>query len=130
MAERNETECRGKLDEWDVLEFTAYPRTGIGTSKLFADKYKNELRFVRELGLYFYYNGVVWVKDLNYVYARRLAKKFTQTAINTANKIEDDDTRNAAVKYYSKYTDYNQREKLIKDAQSVYVIDQSSGRLI
>ena len=57
MAERNETECRGKLDEWDVLEFTAYPRTGIGTSKLFADKYKNELRFVRELGLYFYYNG-------------------------------------------------------------------------
>lgn len=113
------------MDEWDVLTFCAYPRTGIGTSKLFADTYKNQLKFIRDLGLYFYYNGKVWVKDLNFVYARRLAKKFTQSAINMANKIEDDDTRNAAVKYYSKYTEYNQREKLIKDAQTVYVIEFS-----
>lgn len=122
MAEQRENSC---LDEWDVLKFLEYPRTGIGTSKLFADIYRNELKFVRELGMYFYYNGVVWVKDLNFVYARRLAKKFTQTAISTANKIEDDEIRNAAVKYYSKYTDFNQREKLIKDAQSVYVIEYS-----
>ena len=125
MQEITEQGRKSGLDEWNVLKFLEYPRTGIGTSKLFADVYKDELKFVRELGVYFYYNGVVWVKDLNFVYARRLAKKFTQTAISVANRIEDDDTRNAAVKYYSKYTDYNQREKLIKDAQSVYVIDYS-----
>lgn len=123
MAETAERGNGAQLDEWDVLIFCSYPRTGIGTSKLFADTYKNELKFVRELGLYFYYNGVVWVKDVNFVYARRLAKRFAQSTINTANQIEDDDTRNAAIKYYSKYGDYNQREKLIKDAQTVYVID-------
>ena len=113
------------MDEWDVLTFCMYPRTGIGTSKLFADTYKDVLKFVRELGLYFYYNGKVWVKDLNFVYASRLAKKFAQSTINAANKIEDEDTRNAAIKYYAKYGDYAQREKLIRDARTVYIIDYS-----
>ncbi len=113
------------MDEWDVLTFCSYPRTGIGTSKLFADTYKEQLRFVRELGLYFYYNGKVWLKDLNFVYASRLAKKFAQSTINTANMIEDEDTRNAAIKYYSRYGDFAHREKLIKDARTVHIIDYS-----
>ena len=38
-----ERENEIKLDEWDVLTFCSYPRTGIGTSKLFADTYKDKL---------------------------------------------------------------------------------------
>lgn len=114
------------MDEWDVLtDFTSYPMTDIGSSKLFADIYKDRLKFVRELGLYFFYNGKTWEKDLNSVYAKRLAKKFAIKAVEHANKIENEQAREAAIKYYAKFNGFNQREKLIKDAQSVYVIDYS-----
>lgn len=97
-------EVKNNDNEWGLDTFNSYPRTGIGSAKLFADKYRNKLKFVRELGLYFYYNGKVWVKDLNFVYASRLAKEFAQLTINAANQIEDDDNRNAAIKYYSRQT--------------------------
>lgn len=116
-------EVKNNDNEWGLDAFNSYPRTGIGSAKLFADKYRNKLKFVRELGLYFYYNGKVWVKDLNFVYASRLAKEFAQLTIYAANQIEDDDNRNAAIKYYSKYGEYTQREKLIKDARTVHIID-------
>ena len=48
---RQEVDGRSILDD-----FTNYPLTDIGSSKLYADMFKNELRFVREMGLYFYYN--------------------------------------------------------------------------
>lgn len=116
-------EKEAKLDEWDVLDFLQYPRNGIGTKKLFADTYKNCLRFVREVGMYFYFNGVVWEKDLCNIYAQRLATRFAQSVIETANKIQDDEVRNAVLKYYARYTEPAYREKLIRDAQSVYVIE-------
>ncbi len=123
MGESKEQTDGQKLDEWDVLNILDYPETDIGTSKLFADVYKRKLKFVRELGLYFFYNGTVWVKDVNFVYARRLAKKFAIDAVKYANQISEEKIRETAVKYYAKFNGYNQREKLIKDAQSVYVID-------
>ena len=76
----------------DVLDdFVSYPLTDIGSSKLYADMFKNELRFVRELGMYFYYNGKVWVKDINSIFAKRLAKKFAITLIQKASELPDDE---------------------------------------
>lgn len=110
----------------DVLDdFVSYPLTDIGSSKLYADMFKNELRFVRELGMYFYYNGKVWVKDINSIFAKRLAKKFAITLIQKASELPDDETRKAYIKYYNKFNNYNVREKLVKDAQSVYFIEFS-----
>lgn len=105
--------------------FTNYPLTDIGSSKLYADMFKNELRFVREMGLYFYYNGKVWVKDVGSIFAKRLAKKFAVEAVDKANGITDDKTREVYVKYYNKFNNFNAREKLVKDAQTVYLIDYS-----
>lgn len=67
--------------------------TDIGSSKLYADMFKNKLRFVRELGVFYYYNGKIWIKDVNGVYAKRLAKQFTIELIGKANKITDDEMR-------------------------------------
>ena len=97
--------------------------TDIGSSKLFADAYKDQLKFVREMGLYFYYNGKIWVKDVNFIYAKRLAKKFAIKAVELSNAIDNEKLRETAVKYYAKFNGFNQREKLIRDAQSVYIID-------
>ena len=105
--------------------FTNYPLTDIGSSKLYADMFKNELRFVREMGLYFYYNGSIWIKDINGVYARRLAKEFAILVVKCASELKDDETRKAYVKYYNKFNSYNTREKLVKDAQTVYLADYS-----
>lgn len=42
------------MDGRSILDdFTNYPLTDIGSSKLYADMFKSELRFVREMGLYF-----------------------------------------------------------------------------
>ena len=114
------------MDGRSILDnFTNYPLTDIGSSKLYADMFKNELRFVREMGLYFYYNGKVWVKDVGSIFAKRLAKKFAVKTVDKANGIADDKTREVYVKYYNKFNNYNAREKLVKDAQTVYLIDYS-----
>ena len=114
------------MDEGNVLEnFLEYPLTDIGSSKLYADMFRNKLRFVRELGVFYYYNGKVWIKDVNGVYAKRLAKQFAIELIGKANKIADDEMRGKYVKYYNKFNGYNSREKLVKDAQSVYFIEFS-----
>lgn len=114
------------MDGGAILDnFTNYPLTDIGSSKLYADMFRNELRFVREMGLYFYYNGKVWVKDVGSIFAKRLAKKFAVKTVDRANSIMDDKTREVYVKYYNKFNNYNTREKLVKDAQTVYLIDYS-----
>lgn len=105
--------------------FTSYPLTDIGSSKLYADMFKDELRFVREMGLYYYYNGKVWIKDVGSIFAKRLAKRFAIEMVNKANGIVDDKTREVYVKHYNKYNDFNAREKLVKDAQTVYLMDYS-----
>ena len=114
------------MDGRSILDdFTNYPLTDIGSSKLYADMFKNELRFVREMGLYFYYNGKVWVKDVGSIFAKRLAKKFAVKTVDKANGITDDKTRDIFVKYYCKFNSFNAREKLIKDAQSVHLMEYS-----
>ena len=122
---RNEAEQQ-KVDGRSILgDFTHYPLTDIGSSKLYADMFKDELRFVREMGLYFYYNGKVWVKDVGSIFAKRLAKKFALMTVDKANAIEDDKTRDLFVKYYCKFNSFNAREKLVKDAQSVHLMEYS-----
>ena len=82
------------MDGRPVLDdFTSYPLTDIGSSKLYADMFKNELRFVREIGLYFYYNGKVWIKDVGSIFAKRLAKKFAILMVENSNDIQDDKSR-------------------------------------
>lgn len=122
----DQAESKQKMDGRNVLDdFVSYPLTDIGSSKLYADMFKNELRFVREMGMYFYYDGKVWKKDINGIFARRLAKKFAITLIQKASELPDDETRKAYIKYYNKFNNYNVREKLVKDAQSVYFIEFS-----
>lgn len=106
-------------------DFPSYPLTDIGSSKLYADMFKRELRFVRGIGKYFFYNGKVWVKDDGGIYARRLAKKFAIETVKKASEIPDDKTRETYVRYYNKFNGYNVREKLVKDAQTVYLMEYS-----
>lgn len=114
------------MDGRTILDdFTNYPLTDIGSSKLYADMFRKELRFVREMGMYFFYNGKVWVKDVGGVYARRLAKKFAISMVKKANEISDDKTREVYVNYYNKFNGYNAREKLVKDAQTVHLMEYS-----
>ncbi len=114
------------MDARPILgDFSSYPLTDIGSSKMYADMFRNELRFVREMGTYFHYNGKIWVKDVGSIFARRLAKKFAIETVDKANRITNDKTREIFVKYYNKFNNFNAREKLVKDAQTVYLVDYS-----
>lgn len=106
-------------------DFLNYPLTDIGSSKLYADMFKNELCYVRERSVYFYYNGKVWIKDTGGIFARRMAKKFAIETVKKALQLPDEETRKAYIKYYNRFNSYNAREKLVKDAQTVYLVDYS-----
>lgn len=64
-------------------------------------------------------------KDIGGVYARRLAKKFAIVTVQKAAEIIDDKTSKIYVDYYNKFNGYNVREKLVKDAQTVYLMEYS-----
>ena len=104
-------------------DFANYPLTDIGSSKLYADMFKDELRFVRERGAYFHFNGKVWIEDTGSIFAKRLAKKFAILTVKQANDIEDDGVRKMFLEHYAKFNGFNAREKLVKDAQTVHIMD-------
>lgn len=120
----DQTEKQREVDGRAILDdFINYPLTDIGSSKLYADMYKHELCFVREMGVYFFYNGKAWIKDVNSVYAKRLAKRFAISTIQKASKLPDDETRKVYVKYYNRFNSFGIREKLVRDAQTVYLAE-------
>lgn len=57
------------------------------------------------------------------MFAKRKAKEFAIKTVELANRITDERIREATIKYYNKYNGYNQREKLVKDAQTNNIVD-------
>lgn len=92
--------------------------TEIRAAAIFGKMYKLELRYNRTSGTYYYYNGRYWEKDLGDIHARKAAKEFARLILVYCAKIENDDLRAAALKFYSKYNSKRSRDNLLIDAQT------------
>lgn len=99
-----------------------YPRNDNGTSRLFAEYIKDELRFVPERKCWYYYNGICWSADKSDMVIRERCKQFCAALLKeVADKVETKEQ----LRYYSQIQNKKPRDNIIKDAQSVYPISLS-----
>lgn len=100
----------------------AYPWTELGAGQLFADFYKDVLRYVPERKSWFYYNGVVWEQDLGNTKTMEMCKDLARHLGIYCLSIEDDKRREEYAKFCYRWQTRKMRETVIRDAQSVHTI--------
>ena len=100
----------------------AYPWTELGAGQLFADFYKDVLRYVPERKSWFYYNGVVWEQDLGNTKTMEMCKDLARHLGIYCLSVEDDKRREEYAKFCYRWQTRKMRETVIRDAQSVHTI--------
>lgn len=100
----------------------AYPWTELGAGQLFADFYKDVLRYVPERKSWFHYNGIVWEQDVGNTKTRELCKQLARHLCIYCLSIEDDKRREEYAKFCYRWQTRKMRETVISDAMSVHTI--------
>lgn len=103
-------------------DHSRYSLDPIGVSNLFADTFKDWLRYVIERRCYYAYDGIVWRADNEA--AERLCKEFSKAVIKyvDANSSILEEEKRKAIK---KLVNTKARENILKDARSMYPLHVS-----
>lgn len=97
-----------------------YGWNDMGNGYLFADWYKEKVRFVPEAKTWFIYNGKVWERDVGGLRAMHLCKELADALHIYALSIEDEKQRISYSEATSKWQRRAYRETVLKDAADVY----------
>lgn len=87
-----------------------------GTSELFADVFRCEIRYNTTAKEWYYYDGKVWKTDNGAMEIHIKAKQFFDALMIYAVSIEDEPAQKLFREYYGKFGSKNKRDILIKDA--------------
>lgn len=99
-----------------------YGLNQIGLGNLFADCFKNLCRFCPETKNWFIYNGRVWREDVGGMVSSQYAKSLLYYLFDCRKFIENDEQRDAWLKYVAKNLERKYRDIMLKDAASVHYI--------
>ena len=114
-----------KLIELGVLDHSKYPWSDIGAGKIFADFYKDSLRYVPERKSWFYYKDGIWQADTGNLYAMKCCMELADLMYSIALELKDEDKRKRYIKYVTKWQSHSNRVNILKDAQVYYPISYS-----
>lgn len=115
-----------RLKALDPMDTAKYPWTDIGAGRIFADYYKDILRFVPERKAWFYYEGGIWQKDTGSLRAMKYCMELADLMYTFALEVRDEDKRKAYMKYVSRWQSHTNRVNILKNAQVHHSIAQSS----
>lgn len=102
-----------RLFELDPMRYHYSDR---GTSDLFSDMFRHELRFCTTAKEWYYYDDKVWKIDSGGMVAHKRAKELFDALMYYSVSIEDEDTGNIFRSYYGKFGSKNKRDVIVKDA--------------
>ncbi len=114
------------LKELDPMDTAKYPWTDIGAGRIFADYYKDILRFVPERKSWFFYEGGIWQKDTGSLRAMKYCMELADLMYTFALEVRDEDKRKAYMKYVGRWQSHANRVNILKDAQVHHPIAQGS----
>ncbi len=109
-----------KLSNLNIVE--NYTIDDKGISKLFADTYKEYIRFNTTSNEWYFYNGKVWLEDKKGMVAEQKAEEFVDNLTIYANRINTDAYKDKLLKYCNKLGNYKNRQNLINDSKNVHYI--------
>lgn len=102
-------------------------RNDITISKLFADTYKKECRYVPEKKIWFIFNGKAWKEDTGGIGIMQKVKEFVSALMQYATILpnstpEEQELRKNFIEYVTSLHKRKVRETLIKDAADVHPV--------
>lgn len=115
-----------RLKELDPMDTERYPWTDIGAGRIFADYYKDILRFVPERKSWFFYEGGIWQKDTGSLRAMKYCMELADLMYAFALEVRDEEKRKSYMKYVARWQSHTNRVNILKDAQVHHPIAQSS----
>ena len=102
---------------------TRYSWNDKGNGELFADVFKNTVRFNVTAKEWYQYTGKIWKEDTGGMKAAHLAKELTDALMIYSTTIQDDKARMEYQKYISCLGRLNNRKSMVEDAREKYCID-------
>ena len=91
-------------------------------AELFADAYKDDTRYCKEHKTWYAYNGHIWEKDTGGLIVAERLKEFTRLLNIYCTEISDEAIAKKYKTFIIKFTDRRARDRILKDASSVYPI--------
>lgn len=89
-----------------------------GNSLLFVDYYLNIIRFAKDRGCWYFFNGKIWERDSTGDLLAGLARRFFRLLKDYVNNIKNTDERARFLKRVMKLDERKYRDLMIKDARS------------
>ena len=115
-----------RLKEFDPMDSSKYPWNDIGAGHIFADFYRDRLRYVPERKMWFHYEGGVWQPDTGSLRAMLYCMELADLMHTFALEIRDEDKRKSYMKYAGRWQSHSKRVNILKDAQVYHPIPYGS----
>lgn len=93
-----------------------------GMAELFSECYKNDTRYCPEAKCWYTYAEGAWRKDVGSLLVAEKIKEFVRLMVLYCGEITDEDRRKSYFTFVNKMGDRRFRDRLMKDAASVYPI--------
>lgn len=101
---------------------TGYSWDESGMAELFSECYKNDTRYCPEAKSWYTYDSGVWKKDVGSLLVAEKIKEFSRLMVLYCGEITDEDKRKSYFAFINKMGDRRFRDRLMKDAASVYPV--------
>jgi len=99
-----------------------YKSSDIGNSRLFADFYKDTVRYVPERKLWYVFDGMRWIPDVGNLKTMDLCMELADILLVYVAGIEDDGLKRKFGENWWRWQIRRTRETILKDAQGVYPV--------
>lgn len=93
-----------------------------GNGELYADVFKNRIRWNVTAREWYQYNGKVWLEDTGGMVAARLAKELFDALLVYLSTIDDVETQNDYMKHITKLGQLKFRKTMLEDAKDKFYI--------
>lgn len=112
-----------------------------GDGNLFADLFKNHIRWNTTSKQWYYYNGKIWKEDEGGMIASRYGKALADCLVRYASEIEDEEKRFKYMNHVLKLGQLSNRKRMLEDArdrhfvtaamfdQGIYLLNLQNGVL-
>ena len=94
----------------------------LGNGELFAEVFKDELRWNVTANEWYHYDGRVWSEDTGGMIAQAAARELQKCLLIYSTQIQDDDTRSRYQKHIAVMGSLATRKKMLEDARSLYFV--------
>lgn len=99
-----------------------YAWSDIGNGRLFADCFKQTVRYVPERKCWYRYERGCWDADVSNLFTIERCKELADELVRYALTIKDEQKKQEYLKFCSRWQNRNVRDTILKDAQSVHPI--------